>query len=178
MIFLRRPLSTLMVSCLLLLALPGGLAHANEPTAPDGGAGRARPAYAVEVDAAYERATHVSRRITSMLDDARRTRDARRARCLDVTLSEVNSQVRMLGERAERLDAALTHGDESVARHEAMLAGYVARHVGEVERRAVECSGLVDLREGTRVTVEVERVPSAGEPVDGTALPLTLPPPF
>lgn len=169
----RRSVSAVLIACLLVLGVPGALAHANGRTNP----GVARPAYASEVDGAYQRASRASRRITSMLDDARRTRDARRAACLDVTLSEMNSQVRILGERAERLDAALARGDESVARHEAVLAGYVARHLGEVERRAVACVGISDLREGTRVVLEIEREPNAGAPVDPSILPPTLPPP-
>lgn len=178
----RRPLSAILVTCLLTLASPGTLAHANGSTASPGSsaasATRARPAYAVEVDSAYLRATRASRRITSMLDEARRMRDRRRVGCLDATLSEMNSRARLLGERAERIDAALRHGDETVARHEAMLASYISRHLGEVEQRAVACVGIVDLHAGTRVTVEITREPNAGEPIDPSVLPPTLPPPL
>ena len=166
----RRPLSSILIACLLMLAVPGTLARANDRTP------RARPAYAAGVDTAYHRATRASRRISSMLDDARRSRDARRVQCLDLTLSEMNSQVRLLSERAERLDLALARGDENVARHEAALATYVARHLGEVERRAALCVGTDDLREGTRVIVEITREANAGEPIDPGVLPPTLPP--
>jgi hypothetical protein len=168
----RRPLSSILIACLLLLSVPGTLAHANDRTP------RARPAYAAQVDSAYQRASRASRRITSMLDDARRSRDTRRVQCLDLTLSEMNSQVRLLGERAERLALALARGDENVARHEAALATYVARHLGEIERRAALCVGTDDLREGTRLIVEIRREPNAGEPSDPSVLPPTLPPPL
>jgi len=168
----QRPLSSILLACLLSLAVRP-TAHANDRNV----ATRARPVYAASVDAAYQRATRASRRISSMLDDARRMRDTRRVICLDVTLSEMNSQVRILTERAERLDRALARGDESVARHEAALAAYVARHLGDVEHRAAMCVGVDDLREGTRVTVEITREPNAGEPTDPTILPPMLPPP-
>lgn len=178
----RRPLCAILVACLLSLTIPGTLARANGSTASAGttasSAAPTRPAYAIEVDTAYLRATRASRRITSMLDEARRMRDMRRVGCLDATLSEMNSRARLLGERAERIDAALRHGDESVARHEAMLASYVSRHLGDVERRAVACVGIVDLHAGTRVTVEITREPNAGGPIDPSVLPPTLPPPL
>jgi hypothetical protein len=166
------------LACALLLALPGALAHANDRSLTAARAANARPAYATVVDASYQRATRASRRITSMLDEARRTRDARRVQCLDVTLSEMNSQVRLIGERADRLAAALERGDETEARHQASLAAYVARHLDEVEQRALACGGVIDLREGTRVVVEITREPNAGEPIDPTELPPTLPPPY
>lgn len=168
----QRPLFSILLACLLGLAvLP--TAHANDRSV----ATRTRPDYAAGLDTAYRRATRASRRISSMLDDARRLGDTRRVRCLDVTLSEMNSQVRILGERAERLDRALARSDESVARHEAALAAYVARHLGDVEHRAAMCVGVDDLREGTRVTVEITRESNAGEATNPTVLPPMLPPP-
>lgn len=104
-----------------------------------------------------ERGTQISRRLLSMLDEARRERDIIRVTCLNDKLTQVNAHLRTLQSRRSNLQEAVDTGDESRRNHEYTVITVLGQHFRTLEQEANSCVGQDIFETGsTRVTVEVD----------------------
>ena len=142
------------------------------PTTEFGEAGAAGPAVPVEArrradlspqdqlaeaQRIAQRAQTISRRIQSMLDQARRDKDIVRVTCLDDKLSQVNARVGMLSSRIERLESYVTSGNVEAANHEFTVVTVIDQKLRSLEQEANQCIGQDAFETGaTRVEVDVE----------------------
>lgn len=92
---------------------------------------------------ALTRSTNASRRVARMLDGARRVGDVQRTWCLDDALNRIDSQVRLIAERVERIRRAEEAHDELTATREGRLLGYVLHQLPQTEHLADTCIGVV-----------------------------------
>lgn len=104
-----------------------------------------------------ERGTQLSRRVTAMLDEARRENDVIRVTCLDDKLTQINAHRRTLSSRVESLQQAAQVADEGRRNHEFTVISVLSQNLTELERAANECIGQ-DLFEtgNTRVTTTID----------------------
>lgn len=104
-----------------------------------------------------ERGTQLSRRVTAMLDEARRENDVIRVTCLDDKLTQINAHRRTLTSRVESLQQAAQVADEGRRNHEFTVISVLSQNLTELERAANECIGQ-DLFEtgNTRVTTTID----------------------
>jgi hypothetical protein len=130
-----------------------------------------------------ERGTQLSRRVTSMLDEARRENDVIRVTCLDDKLTQVNAHRRTLASRVESLREATQVADEGRRNHEFTVISVLSQNLTELERGANECIGQ-DLFEtgNTRVTTTIDPQtpdddPSVLAQPSGPDVPFIPPPP-
>lgn len=185
-------------SALLALMVTGALggigfvaaqdAGSDQGTAADGEISARRradlsPAEQIaEAQRTQERATALSRRVTSMLDEARREGDVIRVTCLDDKLTQINAHRRTLGDRVQSLQTATQVGDEGRRNHEFTVITVLNQNLTELERAASECIGQ-DLYETgtTRVTTTIDPAtpdedPGRVPPVPGVDVPFIPPP--
>lgn len=114
----------------------------------------------------YERGMRASNRLASMLGEARRDRDRTRMQCLDGALTQVNSHLRTLLQRIERLNLAGQDGDERVALIEMQAIRHVSEALLDAESGVSVCiaGGAPIVRDGlTRVEVIVDPTVPHGE---------------
>ena len=83
-----------------------------------------------------ERGTQISRRILSMLDEARRERDIIRVTCLNDKLTQTNAHLRTLGTRVANLTAAVETGDSQRRNHEFTVITILGQHFRTLEGEA------------------------------------------
>ena len=135
-----------------------------------------------EAQRTQERATSLSRRVTSMLDEARREGDVIRVTCLDDKLTQINAHRRSLADRVESLQTATQVGDEGRRNHEFTVITVLNTNLTDLERAASECVGQ-DLYEtgNTRVTTTIDpstpdEAPGQIAEVPGVDVPFIPPP--
>lgn len=98
-------IAALAVTLTLVSASP---AAANPPTSP-----------ALEqANTALTRSSRAGRMMLTLLDEARRSGNTQKSQCVDRALSQINSFTQNLEQRRNRLEAALTRGDDTEARHQ------------------------------------------------------------
>lgn len=135
-----------------------------------------------EAQRIQERATALSRRVTSMLDEARRESDVIRVTCLDDKLTQINAHRRTLGDRVESLQTATQVGDEGRRNHEFTVISVLDTNLTELERAASECIGQDIYETGTtRVTTTIDPATPDEDPgqiaeVPGVDVPFIPPP--
>lgn len=129
-----------------------------------------------------ERGEQLSRRVASMLDEARRENDVIRVTCLDDKLTQINAHRRTLGARTESLQEASQVGDEGRRNHEFTVISVLAQNLTELERAANECIGQDIFETGTtRVTTTIDpntpdEDPTVLPEVPGPDVPIIPPP--
>lgn len=135
-----------------------------------------------EAQRTQERATALSRRVASMLDEARREGDVIRVTCLDDKLTQINAHRRTLSSRVESLQTATQVGDEGRRNHEFTVISVLDTNLTELDRAASECIGQ-DLYEtgSTRVTTLIDPATPDEDPgyvpeVPGVDVPFIPPP--
>ncbi len=110
-----------------------------------------------EAQATEERGTQISRRVLSMLDEARRERDIIRVTCLNDKLTQINAHLRTLQSRRESLQEAVNTGDESRRNHEFTVITVLGQHFRTLEQEANACIGQDIFETGTtRVVVDID----------------------
>ncbi len=154
-----------LVGCAALLT--GGLALAQEgmsSSSSDEGevdvrqrANLTGPEQLAEAEATQQRGTQISRRIQTMLDEARRERDIIRVTCLNDKLTQTNANLRTLNDRVENLQEAVQGEDTSRRNHEYTVVTVLAQKFNTLEQEANQCIGQ-DLYEtgATRVVTTVD----------------------
>jgi hypothetical protein len=104
-----------------------------------------------------ERGTQISRRVMSMLDEARRERDIIRVTCLNDKLTQINAHRRTLESRVSNFREAIGVGDESRRNHEYTVITVLGQHFRTLEQEAGACIGQDMFETGTtRVVVDVD----------------------
>jgi len=120
----------------------------------------------------------LSRRLTSLLDEARRENDVIRVTCIDDKLTQVNAHNRTLGDRVESLQQAVQLGDEGRRNHEFTVISVLAQNLTELDRAAGECIGQDQFNTGTtRVTTTIDPTVPEEDP-SAIAAPPSSPVPF
>ena len=125
----------------------------------------------------HQRATNLSRQVASRLDDARRNRDQRRTQCLDTTLTQTNSTLRMLSARIIELQRAVGRRDASLRNHLHSVLGVLSRRVDALSAQSDGCIGhRRSGRNGTHIVIEIDsRVPREDPTALSTAPPADIP---
>jgi hypothetical protein len=120
-----------------------------------------------EAQRIQERGQQLSRRVTGMLDEARRENDVMRVTCLDDKLTQINAHLRTLGSRVNALREAVQLGDEGRRNHEYTIIAVLAQNLSELERAANECIGQDLFETGTiQVTTTIDPTVSDVDPSD------------
>ncbi|MFW6086882.1 MAG: hypothetical protein ACODAG_06725 [Myxococcota bacterium] len=155
----------------LATVLAGGLAVAQQqgpepPEPPEDSEGavevQARadltgPEMLSKAEEVQEKGTAISRRIQSMLDQARRERDIIRVTCLNDKLTQVNANNRTLEDRVENLDSAVQADDTDRRHHEFTVVTVLAQKLNVLEQEANQCIGQDIFETGaTRVVTDID----------------------
>lgn len=133
-----------------------------------------------EAQAIDERGSQISRRVLSMLDEARRERDIIRVTCLNDKLTQINAHRRTLESRLRNLQEANTTGDSERRNHEFTVITVLGQHFRTLEQEANACIGQDIFETGTtRVVTDID--PSTPDedlivlPVDPPEVPFIPP---
>jgi hypothetical protein len=117
-----------------------------------------------------ERGVQISRRVMSMLDEARRERDIIRVTCLNDKLTQINAHLRTLESRRANLQEAVTTADDSRRNHEFTVITVLGQHFRTLEQEANACIGQDIFETGTtRVVTDID--PAAPEEDLETPIP-------
>ena len=104
-----------------------------------------------------ERGTNISRRVLSMLDEARRERDIIRVTCLNDKLTQINARIRQLQSRKENLQEAVNIGDGERRNHEFTVITVIGQAFRTLEQEANACIGQDIFETGTtRVVTDID----------------------
>ena len=135
-----------------------------------------------EAQRVQTRGIQISRRVQSMLDEARRERDIIRVTCLNDKLTQINANLRTLEERIENLQEAVQGQDASRRNHEFTVITVLAQKFQVLEQEANQCIGQ-DLFEtgATRVTTDIDPEAPTEDPTiipdsPGPVVPFIPPP--
>ena len=120
-----------------------------------------------------EEAQQLSRRVSSMLDEARQERDIIRVTCLNDKLTQINANIRTLENRTDNLQASVDSADTDRGGHEFTVISVLDQKLNLLEREASQCIGEDIFETGaTTVTTEIDE----GSPTDDpTVIPATPP---
>jgi hypothetical protein len=125
--------------------------------------------------------TALSKRVSQLLNDARKENDVIKVTCLNAKLTQINANLRNAQRHAEALANAAEVGQ---VQHELTVLGVIGEKLDTLEKEAAQCVGQ-DLYETgqTRVITEIdtsmlpfEDNPTVPPPPGFSSLP-TLPPP-
>ncbi|MFW6067493.1 MAG: hypothetical protein ACOC97_04085 [Myxococcota bacterium] len=152
---------------LMFAALTAGLAGmaAAQEAAPDeegaveveARAELSGPEQIAEAERVQEKGISISRRVQSMLDQARRERDIIRVTCLNDKLTQVNANLRTLEERIGNLQAAAEANDGDRRNHEYTVITVLAQKLSVLEQEANQCIGQDIFETGaTRVVTDID----------------------
>lgn len=124
----------------------------------------------------------LSRRVTAMLDEARREGDVIRVTCLDDKLTQINAHRRTLGDRLGSLQESVQLSDDSRRNHEFTVISVLAQHLQNLDREANECIGQDMYETGaTRVTTTIDSTTPDEDPTVVPEVPVVdvpfIPPP-
>ncbi len=177
------------------LTVLGGFALAQQTTGGAAGAADQEGAFAIrrradltgpeqvaEAQRIQSSAESLSRRVTAMLDEARREGDVIRVTCLDDKLTQINAHRRSLGDRVESLQEGVQLADDSRRNHEFTVITVLAQHLQNLDREANECIGQDMYETGsTRVTTTIDPTTpaddaSAIEAIPDISTPMIPPP--
>jgi len=129
-----------------------------------------------QADAIVRRGNQLAERLSRMLDEARREKDILRANCVNRKLTEVNANVRNVGERARALKDASQVSDDSRRNHEYTVLTVLSQKLDTLNQEAAQCLGESVFEPGASqvVTTIPNNVIVATDP---TTTPPTPPPP-
>ncbi len=103
------------------------------------------------------RGTQLSRRVQSMLDEARRERDIIRVTCLNDKLTQINANLRTTNERLDALRNATEGQDSDRRNHEFTVLTVLGQKFDVLEQEANQCIGQDPFETGaTRITTTVD----------------------
>ena len=109
------------------------------------------------------RGNDLSRRVQSMLDEARQEGDIIRVTCVNDKLTQVNANVRTLEQRVEAFDDAVESMDNGRRNHEFTVIIVLGQKFVVLDREAAQCIGQDIFNTGaTTVTTEID----PGSPTD------------
>ncbi|MEM9195592.1 MAG: hypothetical protein AAGF12_40875 [Myxococcota bacterium] len=94
-----------------------------------------------EAERITTRGTQISRRVQTMLDEARRERDIIRVTCLNDKLTQINANLRTLEDRADALRTAVEGQDPNRRNHEFTVVSVLGQKFSVLEREANQCVG-------------------------------------
>lgn len=104
-----------------------------------------------------ERGAQLSRRLLTMLDEARRERDIIRVTCLNDKLTQVNAHLRTVQSRRSNLQESVDTGDEGRRNHEYTVLTVLGQHFRTLDQEASGCLGQDIFETGaTRIDVEID----------------------
>ncbi len=127
-----------------------------------------------EAQRVQNRGTQISRRVQTMLDEARRERDIIRVTCLNDKLTQVNANLRTLEERIGNLQSAVQGQDASRRNHEFTVITVLSQKFNVLEQEANQCLGQDIFETGaTRVTTSIDPETPIEDP---TVVPEQVPP--
>jgi len=194
--FRRSTLFTTMVTALALAALGFGLAAAQSGGAatattggPDGEIAVQRQAnlsgaqQIAEAQTIATRGEQISRRVSTMLDDARREQDIIRVTCLNDKLTQINANNRTVGQRIESLQAAVDSSDPDRRNHEYTVLTVLGQKFSVLDQEANQCISQDIFETGaTQVTTEIDPATPDEDPSNMPQTPdlptPTIPPPY
>lgn len=133
-----------------------------------------------------QQADTLSRRVLTMLDEARRERDIIRVTCLNDKLDQINALRQSLGDRVGQLRDALQARNTSAANHEYTVITVLGQRYTTLEQEANQCIGQDIFETGTvQIVADIAQAAQAAindvsaveaVPVSVTVVP-SLPPP-
>lgn len=159
--------NTVITACLVALFGSTGAAAQADPS---------NAARAAEAEAMVLRGEGLSRRVSSMLSDARRESDIIRITCLGDKLTQVNA---LLGNARQRLQTLKESGDAGQQKHEHTVLMVLGQKFQVLDQEAAQCVGQAMFETGTTrvqtdidpATVPFDEAPASSPP------PVVLPPP-
>lgn len=110
-----------------------------------------------EAGRVQQRGTDLSRRVATMLDEARQDGDIIRVTCINDKLTQINANLRTLEQRVTNLSDAVAAQDASRRNHEFTVISVLGQKFTVLDRESAQCIGQ-DLFEtgSTRVTTEID----------------------
>lgn len=135
-----------------------------------------------EAERIETRGTQISRRVMSMLDEARRERDIIRVTCLNDKLTQINAHLRTLQSRRQNLQEAVQTGDDGRRNHEFTVITVLGQHFTTLEQEANQCIGQDIFETGTTQVVTTidpstpDEDPSTLPQPPGPGVPFVPPP--
>lgn len=127
-------------------------------------------------------AAQLSKRIQSMLEQARRQGDIILVTCLNDKLSQVNANRRTLGKRVENLEKAIDAGDADQRDHEYTVITVLDQKFDTLEQEANQCLGEDVFETGaTKVVTSIDPATPDDDPTQipeppGVDVPFIPPP--
>ena len=106
-----------------------------------------------EAQQTERRGLEISRRVSAMLDEARRENDIIRVTCLNDKLTQINAHLRTLQSRRENLQEAIQTGDDGRRNHEFTVITVLGQHFTTLEQEANQCIGQDIFETGTTQVV-------------------------
>ena len=160
----RRALSSLLVVLGLMIAGLGLAQPGDDSGGDEGGdveitqrADLSGPEQIAEADRIQRHGTQISRRIASMLDEARREGDIIRVTCLNDKLTQVNANLRTVDQRLGSLREAVDGNDTGRRNHEYTVLTVLGQKFNVLEQEANQCIGQDIFETGaTRVTTTID----------------------
>jgi hypothetical protein len=134
-----------------------------------------------EAQQTERRGLEISRRVSAMLDEARRENDIIRVTCLNDKLTQINANLRTLEARLQNLRDAIDAGDTGRRNHEFTVTTVLAQNFNVLENEANACIGQDIFETGaTRVVTTIDPETPEEDPMN-LAEPVTevpfMPPP-
>jgi len=110
-----------------------------------------------EAQRVQTRGEQISRRVSSMLDQARREEDIIRVTCLNDKLTQINANNRTLTQRAESLQSAVDSSDSARRNHEYTVITVLSQKFNVLEQESNQCISQDIFETGaTQVTTEID----------------------
>ena len=129
-----------------------------------------------------QRGGDLSRRVASMLDEARQEGDIIRVTCVNDKLTQVNANLRTLEQRVSQFDDAVASQDNGRRNHEFTVIIVLGQKFIVLDREAAQCIGQDIFDTGaTTVTTEIDPDSPTDDPTiiipAGTTVIPFVPPP-
>jgi len=163
---------TVLSTVLTAFALAGiGFGFANAQTGAGEGTGRSADSEVgvqrranlsgaqqlAEAQRVQTRGQQISRRVSSMLDEARREQDIIRVTCLNDKLTQINANNRTLTQRGESLQSAVDSSDSARRNHEYTVITVLSQKFNVLEQESNQCISQDIFETGaTQVTTEID----------------------
>lgn len=129
-----------------------------------------------QAEAIVRRGNQLAERLSRMLDEARREKDILRANCVNRKLTEVNANVRNVGDRAKALKDASQVADDSRRNHEYTVLTVLSQKLDTLNQEAAQCLGESVFEPGaSQVITTIPNNVIVG--TDPSTVPPTPPPP-
>jgi hypothetical protein len=128
-----------------------------------------------QADSIVRRGNQLAERLSRMLDEARREKDILRANCVNRKLTEVNANVRNVGDRAKALKDATQVADEGRRNHEYTVLTVLNAKLDTLNQEAAQCLGESVFEPGASQVVTT--IPTDAPTIDPSVVGAPPPPP-